>query len=85
MTWQVSSVLGVFIGSGVPPEWSLDFAIPLVFMALLFPAVKDRGTRLAAVVAGLAAVALIGLPLNLGLLAAAMLGISAGVISEVTR
>lgn len=85
MTWQVSSVLGVFIGSGVPPEWSLDFAIPLVFMALLFPAVKDRGTRRAAVVAGLAAVALIGLPLNLGLLAAAMLGISAGVLSEVTR
>jgi predicted branched-subunit amino acid permease len=69
----------------VPPEWSLDFAIPLVFMALLLPAVKDRGTRRAAVVAGLAAVALIGLPLNLGLLAAAMLGISAGVISEVAR
>jgi 4-azaleucine resistance transporter AzlC len=85
VTWQVSSVVGVVIGSGVPPEWSLDFAIPLVFMALLFPAVKDRGTRVAAVVAALAAVALIGLPLNLGLLAAATLGITAGVVAEVTR
>lgn len=84
VTWQVSSVVGVVVGSGVPPEWSLDFAIPLVFMALLFPAVKDRGTRVAAVVAGGAAVALIGLPLNLGLLAAATLGIAAGVIVEVT-
>ncbi|MDP2623860.1 MAG: AzlC family ABC transporter permease [Actinomycetota bacterium] len=83
ITWQVSSVLGVIVGSGVPPEWSLDFAIPLVFMALLFPTIRDRGTRLAAVVAALSAVALIGLPLNLGLLAAAALGISAGVISEV--
>lgn len=85
VTWQVSSVVGVVVGSGVPPEWSLDFAIPLVFMALLFPAVKDRGTRVAAVVAGAAAVALIGLPLNLGLLAAATLGIAAGVIVKVTE
>jgi 4-azaleucine resistance transporter AzlC len=85
VTWQVSSVVGVVIGAGVPPEWSLDFAIPLVFMALLFPAVKDRGTRAAALVAGAAAVVLIGLPLNLGLLAAAALGISAGVLAEVTR
>jgi len=83
VTWQVSSVVGVVIGSGVPAEWSLDFAIPLVFMALLFPAVKDRGTRVAALVAGIAAVVLIGLPLNLGLLAAAALGITAGVVSEV--
>lgn len=85
VTWQVSSIVGVVIGVGVPPEWSLDFAIPLVFMALLFPAVKDRGTRAAALVAGAAAVVLIGLPLNLGLLAAAALGISAGVLAEVTR
>jgi 4-azaleucine resistance transporter AzlC len=85
VTWQVSSVVGVVVGSGVPPEWSLDFAIPLVFMALLFPAVKDRSTRVAAVVAGAAAVVLIGLPLNLGLLAAATLGIAAGVIVEVAE
>lgn len=85
VTWQVSSVIGVVIGSGVPPEWSLDFAIPLVFMALLFPAVRDRGTRVAALVAGVAAVALVGLPLNLGLLAAASLGIAAGVVAEVAR
>ena len=78
--WQTTSVIGVVIGSGVPPEWSLDFAIPLVFMALLFPAIRDRGTRVAAVVAGLAAVALIGLPLNLGLLAASALGIAAGTV-----
>ena len=80
--WQTTSIIGVFIGSGVPPGWSLDFAIPLVFMALLVPAVRDRGTRVAAAVAGLAAVALVGLPLNLGLLAAAALGIAAGIIAE---
>jgi len=84
VVWQTTSVIGVLIGSGVPPEWSLDFAIPLVFMALLFPAIRDRGTRIAALVAGLAAVALVGLPLNLGLLAASALGIAAGTIVEAT-
>lgn len=79
--WQTSTVIGVVIGSGVPPGWSLDFAIPLVFMALLFPAIRDRGTRTAAAVAGLAAVALVGLPLNLGLLAASALGITAGTLA----
>jgi 4-azaleucine resistance transporter AzlC len=83
--WQVTTVIGVLIGSGVPPEWSLDFAIPLVFMALLFPAISDRGTRLAAAVAGISAVALVGLPLNLGLLAASALGIAAGTIVEATK
>jgi len=81
--WQITSIIGVIIGAGVPPEWSLDFAIPLVFMALLVPAVSDRGTRVAAAAGGLAAVVLVALPLNLGLLAAAAVGIAAGIIAEV--
>jgi 4-azaleucine resistance transporter AzlC len=40
-TWQISSVIGVVVGAGMPEDWSLDFAIPLVFIALLFPAIKD--------------------------------------------
>ncbi|OFW67177.1 MAG: branched-chain amino acid ABC transporter permease [Actinobacteria bacterium RBG_16_68_21] len=80
--WQISTVIGVVVGRGVPEEWSLDFAIPLVFIALVFPAVKDRGTRVAAVVAAVAASSFTGLPLHLGLLAAAALGITAGVVAE---
>lgn len=79
-TWQIASVVGVVVGSGVPDSWSLDFAIPLVFMALLVPAIKDRGTLIAATVGGVGAVALLGLPLQLGLLTASTLGITAGAI-----
>lgn len=85
VTWQISSVIGVIVGTGVPPEWSLDFAIPLVFMALVVPAIKDRGTATAAVAAGIAAAVFEGLPLHLGLLAAAGTGILAGLIAERTR
>ena len=77
--WQIASIVGVVVGTGVPESWSLDFAIPLVFIALLFPAIKDRGTTIAAVVGALAAVALVGLPLNLGLLVASALALVAGV------
>lgn len=79
-TWQVSSLIGVVVGTGVPESWALDFAIPLVFMALLFPAIKDRADAVAAISAGAAAVAFFGLPLNLGLLAAAVVGLTAGTI-----
>ena len=81
-TWQIASIIGVVVGTGVPSSWSLDFAIPLVFMALLVPAIKDRATGMAAGVGAVAAVLLIGLPLNLGLLAASALGIGAGVIGD---
>lgn len=79
-TWQISSLLGVIVGAGVPNEWSLDFAIPLVFMALLFPAIKDRGSTIAAVTAAAAAVAFASLPLDLGLLVASAIGLTAGAI-----
>ena len=81
-TWQISSALGVILGTGVPESWSLDFAIPLMFMALLFPAITDRGTAIAAMGAAVAAVAFVALPLNLGLLAASTVGILAGVVGE---
>lgn len=78
-TWMVATVAGVLVGTGVPAEWSLDFAVPLVFLALLFPAIKDRGTRTAAIVAGGVAAVAAGLPLNLGLLVAVACGLIAGV------
>ncbi len=80
ITWQISSAAGVIVGSGVSEEWSLDFAVPLVFMALVFPAIKDRASTIAAITAATSAVAFASLPLNLGLLAASGLGLVAGVI-----
>jgi predicted branched-subunit amino acid permease len=85
VTWQSSTVVGVVIGAGIPPEWSLDFAIPLVFIALLRPAITDRGTVAAAVVGGVTAVAAHPLAYNLGLPVAALAGIVAGLIAESSR
>jgi 4-azaleucine resistance transporter AzlC len=83
LVWQVSTVAGVVLGTGVPEAWGLEFAVPLVFLALLVPAVEDRATAVAAVLSGGLAVVAAGLPMNLGLLVGACGGIVAGLGTEV--
>jgi predicted branched-subunit amino acid permease len=80
--WQVSTALGIFLGTQVPPSLGLDFALPLTFIALVVPALKDRPGLLAAAVAGLVAVLAYGMPYKLGLLTAAFAGIIIGLWSE---
>jgi 4-azaleucine resistance transporter AzlC len=82
LVWQVSTALGVFLGAWVPASWSLGFAVPLIFMGMLVPAVRDRPSALAAVVGGGIAVLAVDLPLNLGLFAGAVAGIASGVLAE---
>jgi 4-azaleucine resistance transporter AzlC len=77
-TWQVTTGVGVFVGAAVPDSWSLDFALPLTFLALLMPALRQRPAMAAAGVAGLAAVVGFGWPYGTGLLAAAFAGMAAG-------
>jgi 4-azaleucine resistance transporter AzlC len=81
-TWQVATVAGYLLGTGVPSAWQLDFAVPLVFIAVLVPAIEDRPSLAAAVVGGVVAVIGGGLPLNLGLLVGAVVGIFAGLVAE---
>jgi predicted branched-subunit amino acid permease len=82
ITWQISTTTGILLGAAIPETWSLEFAIPLTFMALLVLAVKDKPGLLAAVVGGGIAVAAIGLPYHLGLVLGTASGIAAGMVSE---
>ena len=84
VVWQIGTVAGVVLGAGVPDAWGLTFAVPLVFLALLVPAMKDRPTTVAGVAGGAVAVVAAGLPLNLGLLVGALCGVAAGLVTEVT-
>jgi 4-azaleucine resistance transporter AzlC len=81
-TWQAATMLGVFLGSWASEGWSLDFVLPLIFIALAVPAVKDRTTAAAALSAGVAAVFAAALPLNLGLITAALFGVVGGLVAE---
>ena len=81
-TWQLSSALGIFLGTSLPASWPLDFALPLTFIAMLVPALKDRPVITAALASGLIALLAYSLPYKLGLILAAVVGIAVGVLLE---
>ena len=76
--WQLSTALGIAFGARIPPEWDIDFAVPLTFIALLTLLVKERAGQAAALVAALAVLMLAALPYRLGLVLAIVLGLLAG-------
>ena len=76
--WQLSTAAGLLFGATIPPEWELDFAVPLTFIALLTLLLRERAGQAAALVAGLGALAFAALPYKLGLVAAIVLGLAAG-------
>ena len=53
--WQLSTALGIAFGARIPPEWDIDFAVPLTFIALLTLLVKERAGQAAALVAAVVA------------------------------
>ena len=83
VTWQVATVAGYLLGTGIPAAWGLEFTVPLVFLAVLVPAIEDGPSVVAAVLGGAVAVVGAGLPLNLGLLVGALVGIGGGLAAEV--
>lgn len=80
--WVATTAVGAVLGAQLPAEWQLDFAVPLLFLALLVPAITTRPLLTAAVVAGALALALAPLPYNLGLVIASVAGIAAGTVAE---
>jgi 4-azaleucine resistance transporter AzlC len=81
-SWQISTAIGVFVGAQLPASWSLDFALPLTFIAIVVPMLRNRAYVFAALVAGGVGVLAINLPYKLGLMLAALLGVIAGMIAQ---
>ncbi len=81
-TWVMGSAAGVFLGAAMPRAWSLDFAIPLTFIALALPIIRDLPAALTAIVAAIVAVAAHDLPFNTWLLLASGCGIASGFFYE---
>lgn len=82
LVWQSSSVIGIYLGGMVPSDWSLDFAAVLALLAITVPLANSKPMLISMLAAGL--VAWVGqlLPLRLGLAAAVITGIVAGIVAE---
>lgn len=80
--WQVSTFLGISLGTVIPSDWPLDFFLPLTFIAMVVPMLKDKATVGAALAAGVVAVVAFTLPYKLSIVLAAFVGIIAGLWLE---
>ena len=80
--WQTSTAVGIFLGAAIPESWSLDFALPLTFIAMLVPVLRGRPAIAAALSAGVVALLAFSLPYKLGLIVAALVGILVGTLLE---
>lgn len=82
VSWQVPTALGIWLGGAVPASWQLDFTLPLTFIALIMPLLKERPQLGAALTAGAVGLAGNALPYKLGLVLATFAGIAAGLLLE---
>jgi predicted branched-subunit amino acid permease len=82
VSWQLSTITGVLFGTQVPESWSLDFTLALTFIGMVVPLCRYHPNLAAAMVAGAVGVLTNAWPYRLGLMAAALSGIAAGVLME---
>ncbi|MDU8928436.1 AzlC family ABC transporter permease [Alisedimentitalea sp. MJ-SS2] len=71
-------LVGGLIGKQIPPEFALDFAVPITFLAIIAPMLRTVAHLAAALVAVVLALTLAWVPFDLGLLIAGMGGMIAG-------
>ncbi|MEL6644520.1 MAG: AzlC family ABC transporter permease [Pseudomonadota bacterium] len=80
--WLSMTLVGALLGARIPPEWSLDFAVPIAFLAIVAPMLKTLAHVAAAGVSVIGALALIWVPFNAGVLIAALAAMCVGALVE---
>lgn len=80
--WISTTCIGAAAGASIPKSWSLDFAVPLSFVALLVPTLKDRRQILCAVVTAGASLLLLEVPHGGGVILSILTGIAAGTLID---
>lgn len=76
--WYLATLAGALAGNAIPSALPLEFAVPITFMAMIAPLLRTLAHVMAALVSVVAALALAFLPLNMGLLIAALLAMATG-------
>ncbi len=80
--WLLCTYLGAVLGARIPDSWALDFALPILFLALIGPMMRTNAHVVAALVATAVALLTVNVPFNLGLLIAGFAGMMAGAQAE---
>lgn len=82
LVWIVATLIGALFGARLPAEWGVEFAVPVVFIAVVAPILRTLPHVCAALSASMVALAASGLPYGGGLMAGAVAGVAVGTALE---
>ncbi|MDZ4095998.1 MAG: AzlC family ABC transporter permease [Paracoccaceae bacterium] len=81
--WYLTSYLGARFGAAIPPQYALDFAVPIAFLAITAPMLRTPAHIAAAVMSVALALGFAWLPYSSGLLVAAAGAMATGALVEI--
>ncbi len=81
--WYLFTYIGAVVGSAIPPEYALDFALPITFLAMIAPAMRTLAHVAAVLTSIVMALLLVSFPAGSGLLVAAISAMIVGAQVEV--
>jgi 4-azaleucine resistance transporter AzlC len=84
INWQTCTIIGIIAGQNFSSlvNLGLDFALVVTFIGIVIPLIVNRPMLICALVAGVTGVLANDMPNKLGLMVAALAGITAGMIAE---
>jgi 4-azaleucine resistance transporter AzlC len=85
VNWNLCTVIGIVAGQQLEglAELGLDFAMVVTFIGIVVPLIVNRPMLVCALTAGLAGIVTYNMPNRLGLIVAALVGITAGLLAEI--
>ncbi|TCM83476.1 AzlC family ABC transporter permease [Rhodovulum steppense] len=76
--WYVATLAGALAGQAIPPEFALDFAVPITFLAMVAPALRTLAHVAAVGTSVAVALTLAFLPYQAGVLIAGLVAMMVG-------
>ncbi len=80
LVWILGTAAGVVLGPVIPESWQIGFIVPLMFIAVLVPALRTWPAVAAAGISIVVVLALKDVPYGLNVLIGALVGIGLGVL-----
>tara|TARA_B100000427_G_C15517998_1_gene599071 strand:- start:4898 stop:5590 length:693 start_codon:yes stop_codon:yes gene_type:complete len=75
ISWQISTIMGIILGSFVPNELGLKFAIPLTFIAIIVQELRKIDHVIVMIFSGISSVILFNMPLGSYIILSPIIGL----------
>ncbi len=79
-SWQISTLIGIFIGPSIPNSLNLEYVIPLSFIAIVVVSINTKIKLIVFIMSALFSILLRDLPWNLWIITSGLISIIIGVL-----